>query len=632
MKTQKLLVIVAIAALALLPVSAATAQTPIVEHEGGNATAIRNLEFNGVLYDVEFKYDSANNIWGALFDFGEPNEAINAANAASAALNTVPEVVTVGPDMSNMSTTFHIPHERKGGFIVLTVFAEYNWDQSPDDWSWSDYYIWPSFTPASYAHFTVPEPPDPVTIGGTVSDLVGSGLVLQNNDSDDLPITANGEFDFDTPLTPGNSYNVTVATQPANPEQICIVQNGSGPVPAEAVTDVAVTCLVLPPGNVSKVAAEGDTLPDGTKLFAIYLDGGVAINLFGEVAFFGSSGNIPSVYSQNGVVVHHDETLPDGTRVRSIFTTGGVAINLLGQVAFHGNGGNDPVSALNPNVFTQAGQVAERWDPLPDGTIPAEINDYGGVAINLFGQVAFHSKIEVEGQTTWVPAVLTQDGLVVKEGEDLPDGTILNTISFEGGVAINDRGQVAFHGEVVDPDLGANTRAALFTQDGVVVKEGDTLPDGTILGAIRKNAGVAINLLGQVAFQGRVFDPVFGIDTVAAVFTQDGLVVKEGDTLPDGSILEDLSETGGVAINDFGLVAFHGGIGSTEVVFTQNGLVAKEGDNLSDGTTTLEEISDTGGVSINAVGEVAFLGKINNFIAVFVGEAPVAEGDESSSE
>ena len=607
MKTQKLLVIVAIAALALLPVSAATAQTPIVEHEGGNATAIRNLEFNGVLYDVEFKYDSANNIWGALFDFGEPNEAINAANAASAALNTVPEVVTVGPDMSNMSTTFHIPHERKGGFIVLTVFAEYNWDQSPDDWSWSDYYIWPSFTPASYAHFTVPEPPDPVTIGGTVSDLVGSGLVLQNNDSDDLPITANGEFDFDTPLTPGNSYNVTVATQPANPEQICIVQNGSGPVPAEAVTDVAVTCvevpdpvtiggtvsdlvgiglvlqnngsdglpitangdftfateltpgsvydvtvatqptnpaqncavqngsgpvpaeavtdvavtcLVLPPGNVSKVAAEGDTLPDGTKLFAIYLDGGVAINLFGEVAFFGSSGNIPSVYSQNGVVVHHGETLPDGTRVRSIFTTGGVAINLLGQVAFHGNGGNDPVSALNPNVFTQAGQVAERWDPLPDGTIPAEINDYGGVAINLFGQVAFHSKIEVEGQTTWVPAVLTQDGLVV----------------------------------------------------------------------------------------------------------------KEGDTLPDGSILEDLSETGGVAINDFGLVAFHGGIGSTEVVFTQNGLVAKEGDNLSDGTTTLEEISDTGGVSINAVGEVAFLGKINNFIAVFVGEAPVAEGDESSSE
>jgi hypothetical protein len=66
-------------------------------------------------------------------------------------------------------------------------------------------------------------------------------------------------------------------------------------------------------------------------------------------------------------------------------------------------------------------------------------------------------------------------------------------------------------------------------------------------------------------------------------------------------------------------------------VFTQNGLVAKEGDNLSDGTTTLEEISDTGGVSINFFGEVAFLGKIN-YLAVFVGEAPVAEGDEMYSE
>jgi hypothetical protein len=613
----------------MLGASAAQAFTVEVDGTGTNATAIRNLEYDGVFYDVVFLQDSADSIWGgAPFDFTTVPVAIAAANAASDALNTVPEVVTVGPDMS---TTFHIPYDREGGFIVLTVYAEYNWDMSPDDWLWNYFYAWADSAPASYADFTVSEPPDPVPIGGTVSDLVGSGLVLQNNGSDDLPITDNGDFTFATELTPGSVYDVTVATQPTNPTQTCAVQNGSGPVPAKAVTDVAVTCLVLPPGNVSKVAAERETLPDGTKLFAIYEDGGVAINLFGEVAFFGSPGNIPFVYSQNGVVVHDDETLPDGTRVRSIFTTGGVAINLLGQVAFHGRGGNDSESALRTNVFTQAGQVAEQWVPLPDGTISAEINDYGGVAINLFGQVAFHSRIEVEGQTTWVPAVLTQDGLVVKEGDTLPDGTILNTISSEGGVAINDRGQVAFHGEVVDPDLGADTRAALFTQDGLVVKEGDILPDGTILGAIRKNAGVAINLFGQVAFQGRVFDPVFGIDTVAAVFTQDGLVVKEGDTLPDGTILEDLSETGGVAINDFGLVAFHGGIGSTKVVFTQNGLVAKEGDNLSDGTTTLEEISDTGGVSINFFGEVAFLGKIN-YLAVFVGEAPVAEGDEMYSE
>ena len=85
-----------------------------------------------------------------------------------------------------------------------------------------------------------------------------------------------------------------------------------------------------------------------------------------------------------------------------------------------------------------------------------------------------------------------------------------------------------------------------------------------------------------------------------AVFTQDGLVVKEGDTLADGTILDEITESGGVAINFFGDVAFHGRTGGVKAVFTQNGLVAKEGDNLADGTT-LSEIHQTGGVAINLV-------------------------------
>jgi hypothetical protein len=40
-------------------------------------------------------------------------------------------------------------------------------------------------------------------------------------------------------------------------------------------------------GDVSKVAAEGDTLEDGTVLEAINYDGGVAINLWGVLAFHG---------------------------------------------------------------------------------------------------------------------------------------------------------------------------------------------------------------------------------------------------------------------------------------------------------------------------------------------------------
>jgi hypothetical protein len=468
-----------------------------------------------------------------------------------------------------------------------------------------------------WAVFTLPGPtPDPVTIGGSVSGLEGSGLVLQNNGTDDLSRNRDGPFEFATPLTPGIFYNVTVATQPKNPTQICSVENGSAQVPDQAVTDVAVSCAEALVGNVSKVTAEGDTLPDDTILNTIFLEGGVSLNSLGEVAFHGETIRSPAVFTQDGLVVKKGNTLPDRTTVDRIYYDGGVAINLLGQVAFHGRDHDGRTEA----VFTQSGLVAEEGDPLEDDTIPEVISASGKVAINLFGQVAFHGQIEVgEGpKKETFRAVFTQDGVVAQEAVFLPDKKIIEEISDTSGVAINDFGQVAFHGEVVDPAPLGDTLSAVFTQDGLVVKEGDTLTDLNIVGAIRKNGGVAINLLGQVVFQGRT-------GGTAAVFTQDGLVVKEGDTLPDGTILDEISENGGVAINDFGQVAFHGRTGVTEAVFTQDGVVAKEGDNLTDGTTTLEVISDTGGVAINNFGEVAFHGETSSGPAVFI------SGSESPS-
>ena len=40
------------------------------------------------------------------------------------------------------------------------------------------------------------------SIGGTVSGLVGTGLVLQNNGADNLTFTVSGAFTFATPLPP----------------------------------------------------------------------------------------------------------------------------------------------------------------------------------------------------------------------------------------------------------------------------------------------------------------------------------------------------------------------------------------------------------------------------------------------
>ena len=81
--------------------------------------------------------------------------------------------------------------------------------------------------------------PATYTVGGTVT-VSGSGLVLQNEGGDDLPISASGTFTFDTRVISGTPYSVSVVTQP--PGGFCSVANASGTVAAADVTNVTVTC------------------------------------------------------------------------------------------------------------------------------------------------------------------------------------------------------------------------------------------------------------------------------------------------------------------------------------------------------------------------------------------------------
>jgi hypothetical protein len=383
-------------------------------------------------------------------------------------------------------------------------------------------------------------------------------------------------------------------------------------------------------GNVSIIAAEGDTLPDSTLLSKIVSDGGVAINIFGQVAFGGrDDDNTISVFTQGGQAAKEASTLNDGTFVEDISPFGEVAIN-AGQsgdmVAFLGRTDKDRA------VFTNTSLVVAEGGRLPDGTLVDEIRDEGKVAINDFDLVAFHGKSEVgDGLSKEsFQAVFTSDALAAREGSGLDDGTTLQSIDETGGVAINDFGEVAFHGEVIDPDFGTDGVEAVFTQFGMVARREGRLPDGTIVSDIDENGGIAINMFGEVAFHGDVLKADTGTDTVRAVFTQlNGPVAREGFTLPDGTLVDEIFEIGGVAINFFGDVVFHGRTGSVNAVFTQNGLVAKEGDSLDDGTI-LSEIHPGGGVAINFFGEVAFHGKVGSSTdLVLVGEAPVPSADSN---
>lgn len=84
--------------------------------------------------------------------------------------------------------------------------------------------------------------PPVYSIGGVVSDLTGSGLVLQNNGGDDLQITQTGtfSFQFSTPLPDGEGYLVSVSQQPSG--QSCQVNNASGTVDGADVNNVQVQC------------------------------------------------------------------------------------------------------------------------------------------------------------------------------------------------------------------------------------------------------------------------------------------------------------------------------------------------------------------------------------------------------
>jgi hypothetical protein len=80
------------------------------------------------------------------------------------------------------------------------------------------------------------------SVGGTVRNLQGTGLVLRNNGGDELTIDASGTFAFDTALPTGARYDVTIARQPHDPDQTCSVSNGSGVVGESNVTSIDVNC------------------------------------------------------------------------------------------------------------------------------------------------------------------------------------------------------------------------------------------------------------------------------------------------------------------------------------------------------------------------------------------------------
>lgn len=108
------------------------------------------------------------------------------------------------------------------------------------------------------------------TIGGTVTGLAGTGLVLQNNGGSDLAVPAGAtSFTFPGTTAAGSGYQVTVKTQPTAPSQTCTVANAAGTANANVL--VAVTCVTnafTVGGSVAGLAGSG---------LSLLLNGGAAL-------------------------------------------------------------------------------------------------------------------------------------------------------------------------------------------------------------------------------------------------------------------------------------------------------------------------------------------------------------------
>src|SRR5437867_2990156 len=178
------------------------------------------------------------------------------ANITNVTVTCAVNTFTVGGTISGLSGTVVL---RNNGGNDLTVSADGSFTFSAPVAQGSPYAVTVLTQPAGQScsvangtgtlaganvtNVTVTCAANTFSVGGTVSGLIGTGLVLQDNGGDNLPVSANGTFTFSTAIASGAAYSVTVLTQPTNPSQSCTVTNGSGTVASTNVTNVAVACV-----------------------------------------------------------------------------------------------------------------------------------------------------------------------------------------------------------------------------------------------------------------------------------------------------------------------------------------------------------------------------------------------------
>jgi 6-phosphogluconolactonase (cycloisomerase 2 family) len=229
-----------------------------------------------------------------------------------------------------------------------------------------------------------------VTVGGTITGLVATGLVLQDNGGDNLPVSPGAAFTFATPVSEGAPYNVTVLTQPSGaPLETCTVTNGSGTAGATNITSVVVTCVPATfsvGGTITGYSGTGLMLQD---------NGGDNVTVANAATTFTFPTALP-VGATYAVTVATQPSSPaavctvanpSGTVVAGNVTTVTVNCVAVGRYVYVVNsqdnaGGSGDVAAFAINPLTGA------LTPIAGGPVSAD-NTPTAIAVDHTGQFAY---------------------------------------------------------------------------------------------------------------------------------------------------------------------------------------------------------------------------------------------------
>lgn len=415
------------------------------------------------------------------------------------------------------------------------------------------------------------------TIGGTISGLSASGLVMADNGGDDLQVPAGAtSFTYATRLGAGDGYAVTVATQPTG--EICAVGSGSVGTVSGNVS-VAVSCTVSTfsiSGNISGLSAAGLRLQ--------YYSAGPVLPVGAGATTFAFS--VPAPY---GTAVSMDVVAQPYWQ----WCTPGSS-NFSGPITRNITADELACSAANAHVTTLAGSTTAGD---ADGTgSAARLNSPSGVAVDSSGDVF------VADAGNGAIRKVSAAGVVT---------TLATSLNSPEGVAVDSSGTV-YVADTNDNEIREISPSGAVTTLAGSPTAGHS--DGTGAGASFNNPyGVAVDSAGDVFVADTGNNEIRMITPTGAVTTLAGST-SHGSSDGTGSSASFFNPTavavdssGNVYVADFGNNEIRE-VTSAGVVTTLAGSTAQ---GSADGSGSSASFYNPSGVAVDSVGNV-FVADTNN--------------------